>query len=284
LQPEAWHTRFVQQARWTRDLRLYLSARAGISKTRRDASQAMRILEVGCGTGAILRDWTQADDPTQAALPDAVAHLPRQIFGLDIDAAHLHLAAQAAAAAHFVQGDAFRLPYADHSFDLLYCHFLLLWLGDPLPALQEMKRLTRPGGAVLALAEPDYGGRIDYPEALAQLGEWQQAALRRQGAEPRTGRRLAALFQTAQFADVESGVMGGQWHHPSPPSPGIGRGAGGEGLDENLESEWAVLSADLQSSQSPQTLAGLRALDADARRRGERILFVPTFYAWGRVP
>ena len=281
MQPEAWHTRFVQQARWTRDLRQYLYARAGISQTRRGALKAMRILEVGCGTGAVLRDWTQADDPTQAALPEALAHLPRQIFGLDIDAAHLHLAAQAAAAAHLVQGDAFRLPYADHSFDLVYCHFLLLWLGDPLPALQEMKRLTRPGGAVLALAEPDYGGRIDYPEALACLGEWQQTALRRQGAEPRTGRRLAALFQSAQFADVESGVMGGQWQALTPaPSPDSGRGE----VDEDWESEWAVLAADLQSSQSPQTLAQLRALDADARRRGERILFVPTFYAWGRVP
>ena len=42
-----WHTRYKQQANWTRDLRNYLFEHTEI-KT------AKRALEVGCGTGAIL--------------------------------------------------------------------------------------------------------------------------------------------------------------------------------------------------------------------------------------
>ena len=32
----------------------------------------------------------------------------------------------------------------------------------------------------MALAEPDYGGRIDYPEQLGHIGRWQAQALRKQ--------------------------------------------------------------------------------------------------------
>jgi len=42
-----WHKRFVQQAGWTGELRRYLFKRTGLQFAR-------RVLEVGCGTGAIL--------------------------------------------------------------------------------------------------------------------------------------------------------------------------------------------------------------------------------------
>ncbi len=245
----AWHRRFRQQASWTRDLRHYLYGRL-------EFARASRILEVGCGTGVLTSELSSF---TSAAA-----------FGLDCRFSHLEFARQSDSSTFFTQGDAQALPYSAHTFDLVYCHYLLLWVHDPAAALVEMRRVTRTGGAVLALAEPDYGARIDYPAELEMLGAWQREALEQQGAAPELGRRLAGLLAHAGLQDIEVGVLGGQWR--------------GQPEPEALDMEWAVLQADLQGSVAPGVLARLRAAEAAAYQRGERILFVPTFYAWGRVP
>ena len=47
--------------------------------------------------------------------------------------------------------------------------------------------------------------------------------------------------------------------------------------------EWSVLEDDLQGMVTADTLRNLRRADEEAWQRGERILFVPTFYAFARV-
>jgi hypothetical protein len=136
-----------------------------------------------------------------------------------------------------------------------------------------MVRVTRPGGAVFALAEPDYCGRIDFPEELNHLGKLQTIALRKQGADPCMGRKLAGIFQQAGLVSIETGVLGGQWS--APPDW------------EAWESEWAMLEADLTQESEISEISDfvrLKDLDKAAYEGGQRILFVPTFYAWGRAP
>jgi hypothetical protein len=136
-----------------------------------------------------------------------------------------------------------------------------------------MARVTQPGGVVLALAEPDYGGRIDYPVELGVLGDWQQTSLGQQGANPLIGRKLRAVFHQAGLSDVEAGLLGGQWS--------------GMPSSEEREIEWRVLEEDIKKIQNltgTSEVIRLQKLDELAWERGERILFVPTFYAWGRVP
>lgn len=248
--PETWHTRFLQQARWTRDLRQHLYQRLGLS-------QAGSVLEVGCGTGALLEELSYL--------------VSGFVCGLDIEPSFAKMAMRNAPRARLVQGDAHALPFPSHTFDLALCHFLLLWVHDPLQVVREMRRVVRSGGAVLALAEPDYGGRIDHPPPLAALGEMQRQALQRQGADPFIGRRLGELFHQAGLNEIEVGLLGGQWSIP--PSP------------QEWEMEWQVLQADLEHlPQFSGDLEGLKRLEAQAWRDGSRILFVPTFYAWGMVP
>ena len=129
-----WHSRYLQQAAWTRDLRAYLFEQAGLVNAR-------RVLEVGCGTGAILRELS--------------AH---SLHGLDLESASLAECKIHAPAVSLTRGDGFSLPYADKSFDIAYCHFLLLWVNDPLQVVREMARVS---DVVLALAEPDYSQRVD---------------------------------------------------------------------------------------------------------------------------
>ena len=248
--PADWHSRFVQQARWTQELRHYLYGRA-------DLKNAHHVLDVGCGTGVLA---TELEKLCQA-----------DVLGLDIAHNFLELAMRKTGRAKLVQGDAHHLPFSTQTYDLAACHFVLLWVTDPFQVIQEMKRVVRPGGAVLALAEPDYGGRIDYPQELAILGDLQRVSLRQQGADPLMGRKLANIFHKAGLVSVETGVLGGQW--ATAPSK------------EDWELEWRTLEHDLKQTSGPvMSPEALKALDWEAYQNGERILFVPTFYAMGVVP
>lgn len=54
----------------------------------------------------------------------------------------------------FLQGDAYQIPFADDSFDIVTCQTVLLHLKDPLKALFEMKRVLKKDG-LLICAEPN---------------------------------------------------------------------------------------------------------------------------------
>ena len=236
-----WHTRYLQQAAWTRELREYLFDKAGLAG-------ANRVLEVGCGTGAILRE----------------IHSPASLHGLDIQPAALAECRIHAPLVSLTHGDAHFLPYQDRSFDIVYCHFLLLWVNDPLQVVREMARVGR---IVLALAEPDYSLRVDEPASLKTLGEWQTEALDRQGANPCFGASLAETFYKAGIRLIETGPI---------------QSAEKKRSADEWENEWAVIEADLADSIAGEDIQKMKVLDEQARRRGERVLNVPTFFAWGK--
>lgn len=56
--------------------------------------------------------------------------------------------------ASFLSGSAYDVPLSDGSFDVTMCQTLLMHLEDPMNALKEMVRITKPGGAVMCM-EPD---------------------------------------------------------------------------------------------------------------------------------
>jgi len=265
-----WHSRFLQQAAWTRDLRAYLFEHAALTK-------AQRVLEVGCGTGGIISDFAPCPSREPGLNRDYHA-TPAAIHGLDLDPIRLVEAHMHVPNAALVCGNALVLPYSSRVFDITFCHFLLLWVGDPLRSLLEMKRVTRPGGAVLALAEPDYNSRVDKPDALALLGHCQAESLRRQGADPGLGSRLANLFRKAGIRPIETGTL--------QISPDSGKR---EGDTEHLptlagrELEWEVLEADLAGWVPVLEIRRMKLLDDQAWERGERVLHVPTHFAWGKV-
>jgi len=243
---DEWHAWFAQQASWTQQTRSWLYRQARLN-------QATDILEVGCGTGVIAKELTQ---------------LGPAVVGLDIDPAMLNFARQQEGRVAYTQGDAHALPFPDGTFDAVVCHYLLLWLAEPVQGVKEMARVTKPGGSVLACAEPDYGGRIDHPPELADLGRRQTEALRGQGADPEIGRRLGEIFAAADL-QATVGTMAGQWHIPSAPQA-------------DFEAEWKMREHDLAGILASEELCRLRTIDRQALEEGRRMLFVPTFYALGQ--
>ena len=244
-----WHQRYQQQARWTQNLRKYVYERV-------DIRTAKRILDVGCGTGVLLGELRRISSGS--------------LFGLDIDFNSISIVQQSILKSILTHGDALRLPFHSGSFDVSLCHFLLLWVKNPLQVLHEMRRVTHDGGYILALAEPDYGGRIDFPDKLSQIGHWQIEALINQGANPVIGRELRSLFSECGLKNIEVGVLGGQW--------------GEEWGDDDFELEWEVILSDLHNKNEFMESANeYKSLELDSREKHQRILYVPTFYALGEV-
>jgi ubiquinone/menaquinone biosynthesis C-methylase UbiE len=241
---EDWHQQFVRQGQWTEQTRSYLYRRAGLS-------DAERVLDVGCGTGAITAELAR--------------RTRGQVIGIDIDPAMLAYARQHDSSAQYEQGDARDLPYPDGYFDIVTCHYLLLWLNDPYLGVREMARITRRSGHVLVCAEPDYGGRLDWPQLPVR--EWQIEALRRQGADPCIGRALREMLARAGL-ETEIGVIASVWDVAS--------------MRAQFEAEWAMLWRDAGDSLDRATFEAARARAQAAIEAGTRLVFMPTFYAYAR--
>ena len=77
------------------------------------------------------------------------------ITGLDISHTFVEIARRGAAEAgvrvQFEQGSASKIPFSDDRFDFLICRAAFKNFGEPVRALQEMRRVLRPGGQALII-------------------------------------------------------------------------------------------------------------------------------------
>ena len=127
--PADWHERFHQQAAWTAQVRRYLLSRL-------PTTGPLKILEVGCGTGAVtamLRSETSVADGSV-----------RHMLGLDRNLSFLRLARRLDPDTRFVGADALRLPFSGNVFSAVVCHFFLLWVPQVEIAMAEMVRAVGP--------------------------------------------------------------------------------------------------------------------------------------------
>jgi SAM-dependent methyltransferase len=168
----------------------------------------MSLLDVGCGPGTVTAD-----------LAEVVA--PGEVVGLDaapevLDEARAH-AAERGVDVRFEVGDVYALSYPDSSFDVVHAHQVLQHLTDPVSALREMRRVTKPGGLV-SVRDSDFGGFTWFPLSEG-LDEWRElyrevaAAL---GAQADAGRRLSSWVREAGF-DPDGIVVGAStWCYATP--------------------------------------------------------------------
>ena len=150
-----------------------------------DVARRRNVLDLGCGYGAVTAEL--------------VRRAGGRVVAFDIDRA-----AVSQAPGERIQGTAERLPFARHSFDLVFSQFSLLW--TPRATVDEIARVLTTDGVLVAL-EPDYDGLIEWPEAAVSREIW-IGALRRAGAEPLIGRmlpeRLASCGLTVEVALLDT--------------------------------------------------------------------------------
>ncbi|MFQ4148652.1 methyltransferase domain-containing protein [Arthrobacter sp. LAPM80] len=155
----------------------------------------LRVLDVGAGPGTITTDFARL-----------VA--PGEVLGLDRSPEVVASATALAAGAHlqnltFDTGDIYNLDFPADTFDVVHAHQVLQHLTDPVNALQEMRRVAKPGG-IVAVRDADFHGMFWYPE-LPELDEWMalyQQVARHNQAEPDAGRRLVHWARAAGFTDI----------------------------------------------------------------------------------
>jgi SAM-dependent methyltransferase len=247
----ALHQRFLEQARWTEQAqRLLIQSTSITSKS--------RILEVGCGTGALLTSMFE--------------FCSSNYVGLDIQFDLVNFAQNSASQFSLTCGDGYSLPFTDQSFDGVICHFLLLWVASPVKILTEMRRVTQSGGFVAALAEPDYGSQIEYPEEFERVGTIQRESLIKQGANPDLGRRLSSLLVESGFENISSGILGSF------------QSVANDYDIEKMKLEQAILASDLKNEIDDATIQMLIEKDTNVRKIGTRVHFIPTFFGWGFKP
>ncbi|HEY7179611.1 MAG TPA: class I SAM-dependent methyltransferase [Gaiella sp.] len=165
-------------------------------------ASGQRVLDVGCGPGALSTELVErlgpaavtAVDPSETFVAAARERLP----GVTVERA-----------------SAEELPFTDDSFDAAIAQLVVHFMADPVAGLAEMGRVTRAGGVVAACVWDHAGGqsplssfwdaaRVLWPDVDDESG----LAGAREG-------HLRELFAAAGLGEIEDGVVTAAVEHQS---------------------------------------------------------------------
>lgn len=168
----------------------------------------MDLLDVGCGPASITADLAERVAPGRVVALDATAGA--------LEAARATLRDRGLCEqVEVTRGDVMALPFEDASFDVVHAHQVLQHLADPVGALAEMRRLTRPGG-IVAVRDAVYSAMTWFPEPSG-MEQWRSvymATARANGGEPDAGSRLLSWAREAGFTDVTASAS--TWCYATP--------------------------------------------------------------------
>lgn len=192
--PAAAYDRHI--GRYSRALAQALISRAGIRP-------GQRVLDVGCGPGALSAELAALVGPERVAAvdtsPEYLAACRDRTPGVD---------------ARVAAGES--LPFEAASFDAVLSQLVLNFLSDAPAAMREMSRVTRPGGTVGAAVWDYAGGMLllrAYWDAASEIDEQARAFDEGQRMRYCAPAQLADLFTGAHLSDVRTAPLDVSAHY-----------------------------------------------------------------------
>jgi ubiquinone/menaquinone biosynthesis C-methylase UbiE len=181
--------------RWSR---LLSSALADVA----DVAAGMRVIDVGCGTGALTEELVRRVGRGAVAAVDPsacfVAAMRSRFPGIDV-----------------CQGSAERLPFADSTFDAALAQLVVHFMADPVAGLAEMRRVTRRDGVVAACVW-DYAGDRGPLAVFWDAARAIQPNVRDESGLPGTREaHLVELFVAAGLREVTPTTLHATIEHPT---------------------------------------------------------------------
>jgi SAM-dependent methyltransferase len=190
-----------------------------------------RVLDVGCGPGALTAELVRRLGPAAVSAVD-----PSEPFVAAAQERHPGVSVRRAAAE--------QLPFADQAFDAALAQLVVHFMADPVVGLREMARVTRKHGVIAACVWDHAGAQGPlslFWEAAHELDPDVEGESQLAGA--REG-HLAQLFQSAGLHEIEESVLSIDVEHPSfedwwePFTLGVGPAGGyAAGLDAKRQAQ-----------------------------------------------
>ena len=153
-----------------------------------------RVLDVGCGPGALTSE-----------LVDRVG--AGRVTAVDPSAPFVEAARARNPGVEVLEASAELLPFDDDGFDASLAQLVVHFMSDPVAGLEEMRRVTRPGGAVAASVWDHAGGRGPLSlfwqaarELDADIADESDLAGAREG-------HLAELFASAGLREIRDTAL-----------------------------------------------------------------------------
>jgi len=153
------------------------------------------VLEAGCGVGAQTKIIaTKNPDSNFISVDlseDSINEAKETIKSLGISNVELK------------QADIYNLQFKDGTFDSVIICFVLEHLHNPIQALNELKRVLKKGGTMVAI-EGDHGSTFFYPDSkYAHMAINCQIQLQKQsGGNSNIGRELYPLFKSIELSNI----------------------------------------------------------------------------------
>jgi len=198
-----------------------------------------RVLDVGCGPGALTAELVRRLGPAAVAAVD-----PSEPFVAAARELHPGVSVRRAAAE--------QLPFGDQAFDAALAQLVVHFMADPVGGLREMARVMRKHGVVAACVWDHAGcqGPLSlFWEAARELDPDVEDESELAGAHEG---HLAQLFQAAGLHEVEESALSVDVEHPSfeewwkPFTLGVGpAGVYAAGLDETRQARLRELCRDM---------------------------------------